>query len=39
MADADRERLIDLIIEAKKTEPETGGFTNYLADHTREKAG
>lgn len=29
----DRERLIDLINEAKKTEPETGSFTDYLADY------
>ena len=28
----DRERLIDLMIEAKRTEPETGSFTDYLAD-------
>ena len=30
---SDRERLIDLMIEAKKTEPETGSFTDYLADY------
>ena len=30
---ADRERLIDLMIEAKRTEPETGSFTDYLADY------
>ena len=29
----DRERLIDLIIEAKKTDPETGSFNDYLADY------
>lgn len=29
----DRERLIDLIIEAKRTDPETGSFTEYLADY------
>lgn len=29
----DRERLIDLIIEAKITDPETGSFTEYLADY------
>lgn len=29
----DRERLIDLIIESKKTDPETGSFTDYLADY------
>lgn len=28
-----REKLIDLIIEAKRTDPETGSFTEYLADH------
>lgn len=28
-----RERLIDLMIEAKRTEPETGSFTDYLADY------
>ena len=27
-----REKLIDLIIEAKRTDPETGSFTEYLAD-------
>ena len=32
----DRERLIDLMIEAKKTEPETGSFTDYLADYLLE---
>ena len=36
MVDADRERLIDLMIEAKKTEPETGSFTDYLADYLLE---
>ena len=36
MADADRERLIDLMIEAKRTEPETGSFTDYLADYLLE---
>lgn len=29
----DRERLIDLIIEAKRTDPEIGSFTEYLADY------
>ena len=29
----DREWLIDLIIEAKRTDPETGSFTDYLADY------
>ena len=29
----DREQLIDLIIEAKRTDPETGSFTDYLADY------
>lgn len=33
-----REELIDLIIEAKKTDPKTEGFTNYLTDYTREEA-
>ena len=28
----DREKMIDLIINAKKTDPETGSFTEYLAD-------
>ena len=32
----DRERLIDLMIEAKRTEPETGSFTEYLADYLLE---
>ena len=27
-----REKLIDLIIDAKRTDPETGTFTEYLAD-------
>lgn len=36
MANADRERLIDLMIEAKRTEPETGSFTDYLADYLLE---
>ena len=36
MADADRERLIDLMIGAKRTEPETGSFTDYLADYLLE---
>lgn len=36
MADADRERLIDLMIEAKKTDPEAGSFTDYLADYLLE---
>lgn len=29
----DKERLIELMIEAKRTEPETGSFTDYLADY------
>ena len=33
---SDRERLIDLMIEAKKTDPETGSFTDYLADYLLE---
>ena len=32
----DRERLIDLIIDAKRTDPETGNFTDYLADYLLE---
>ena len=28
-----REKLIDLIIDANRTDPETGSFTEYLADH------
>ena len=32
----ERERLIDLMIEAKRTEPETGSFTDYLADYLLE---
>ena len=27
-----RKRLIDLIVEAKKSDPETGSFTEWLAD-------
>ena len=27
-----REKLIDLIIDAKRTDPEAGSFTDYLAD-------
>ena len=29
----DRKRLIDLIIDAKRRDPETGSFTEFLADH------
>ena len=29
----DRERLIELMIEAKRTDPETGSFADYLADY------
>ena len=29
----DRERLVGLIIEAKRTDPETGSFTDSLADY------
>ena len=29
----DRDRLIELITEAKKTDPETGSFNDYLADY------
>ena len=32
----DRERLMDLMIEAKKSDPETGSFTDYLADYLLE---
>ena len=32
----DRERLIDLMIETKRTDPETGSFTDYLADYLLE---
>ena len=28
-----RQKLIDLIIDAKRTDPETGSFTEYLADN------
>lgn len=28
-----REKLIDLILDAKRADPETGSFTEYLADH------
>ena len=28
-----REKLVDLIIDAKRTDPETGTFTEYLADY------
>ena len=27
-----REKMIDLILDAKRTDPETGSFTEYLAD-------
>lgn len=30
---SDREKLIDLIIDAKRRDPETGSFTEFLADH------
>ena len=33
---SDRERLINLMIDAKRTEPETGSFTEYLADYLLE---
>ena len=32
----DRERLIDLMIEAKRTDPETGRFIDYLVDYLLE---
>ena len=28
-----REKLIDLILDAKRTDPETGRFTEYIADY------
>ena len=28
-----KEKLVDLIIDAKRTDPETGSFTEYLADY------
>ena len=28
-----REKLVELIINAKRTDPETGSFTEYLADY------
>ena len=28
-----RETLINLIVDAKRTDPETGSFTEWLADH------
>lgn len=28
-----RENLLELIIDAKRTDPETGSFAEYLADH------
>ena len=28
-----REKLLELIIDAKRTDSETGSFTEYLADH------
>lgn len=31
-----KEKLIKLIINAKRTDPETGSFTEYLADHLLE---
>ena len=32
----DKERLIELMIEAKRTDPKTGSFTDYLADYLLE---
>ena len=29
----DRDKLIELIINAKREDPETGSFTEFLADH------
>ena len=28
-----REKVVELIIDAKRTDPETGSFAEYLADH------
>ena len=28
-----REKLVELIMDAKRTDPETGSFAEYLADH------
>ena len=28
-----REKLVDLIVDAKRTDPETGSFTEYLAEY------
>ena len=28
-----KEKLVELIIDAKRTDPETGSFTEYLADY------
>ena len=28
-----REKLLEIIIDAKRTDPETGSFTEYLADN------
>ena len=28
-----KEKLVDMIRDAKRTEPETGSFTEYVADH------
>ena len=28
-----REKLVELIIDAKRTDPETGSFTEYLVDY------
>ena len=28
-----REKLVDLVLDAKRTDPETGSFAEYLADH------
>ena len=28
-----REKLVELIIDAKRTDPKTGSFAEYLADH------
>lgn len=32
MGSGDKQKLLDLIIEAKREDPETGSFTEFLAD-------
>ena len=33
----DKETMLDLIIEAKKTDPETGSFAEWLAEYLAER--